>query len=81
MKNWRLQFTNPELKAVGIRCDDNATTPWQQKLALTSPTSGGHSVVTVLLATKGHAVCLFVCLFVCIGKLRIGFPCKVVLKP
>jgi hypothetical protein len=37
----------PKLTAVGIRCADHAT-----KLALTSPTSGGSSVVIVRLRIK-----------------------------
>jgi hypothetical protein len=37
---------------------------FQGKLALTSPTSGSHSVGIVRLRTTGHRVCLFVCLFV-----------------
>jgi hypothetical protein len=41
----------PRLTAVGIRCADHAT-PSLQKLALTSPTSGGRSVGIVRLWTK-----------------------------
>jgi hypothetical protein len=35
---------------------------YPQKLALTSPTSGGRSAGIVRLHTKGHGVCLFDCL-------------------
>jgi hypothetical protein len=38
--------------AVGIRCADYATPSNLQKLALTSPTSGGHSVSIVRSRTK-----------------------------
>jgi hypothetical protein len=43
---------NPRLTAVGVRCVDHAS-PSPQKLALSSPTSGGRSVVIVRLRTKG----------------------------
>jgi hypothetical protein len=38
--------------AVGIRCADQANTLHPQKLALSSPTSGGRSVGLVRLLTK-----------------------------
>jgi hypothetical protein len=38
----------------GIRCADHATLSIRKKLALTSPTSGGHSVGIVRSWTKGH---------------------------
>jgi hypothetical protein len=37
---------------VGIRCADHTTPLYQQDLALTSPTSGGHSVGIVRSRTK-----------------------------
>jgi hypothetical protein len=36
---------SPRLTAVGIRCADHATPSIRKELALTSPTSGGRSVV------------------------------------
>jgi hypothetical protein len=48
-----------ELTAVGIRCAEHAAPPIPQKLALTSPTSGGLSVDIVRLLTKGHGVKFF----------------------
>jgi hypothetical protein len=42
----------PRLTAVGIRFADHATPLYPPKLAITSPTSGGHSVGIVLLLTK-----------------------------
>jgi hypothetical protein len=39
-------------------------TLYPQKLALTSPTSGGRSVGIVRLRTKGHGVYLFIYLFI-----------------
>jgi hypothetical protein len=49
---------------VGTRCADHATPIYPQKLALTSPTSGGRSVDIVRLRKKGHGVC-FACRFEC----------------
>src|SRR5215469_10945374 len=45
---------NPKqrLTAVGIRCADHVTPLYPQKLALTSPTGGGHSVGIVRSRTK-----------------------------
>jgi hypothetical protein len=40
------------LMAVGIRCTDHTAPSIRNKLALTSPTSGGRSVVIVRLRTK-----------------------------
>jgi hypothetical protein len=45
---------------VSIHCAD---TLYPQKLALTSPTSGGRSVGKVHLLTKGYVLFLFVCPF------------------
>jgi hypothetical protein len=42
----------PRLKAVGIRCADNATPSIRKKLALSLPTSVGRSVDIVRLRTK-----------------------------
>jgi hypothetical protein len=43
---------NRYLTAVGIRCADHVTSLYPQKLALTSPTGGGHSVGIVCSRTK-----------------------------
>ena len=40
------------LTAVGTRCPDHVTPLYPQKLALTSPTGGGHSVGIVRVRTK-----------------------------
>jgi len=40
------------LTAVGTRCSDHVTPLYPQKLALTSPTSGGRSVGIVRVRTK-----------------------------
>jgi len=40
------------LTAVGTRCADHVTPLYPQKLALTSPTRGGHSVGIVRVRTK-----------------------------
>ena len=40
------------LTAVGTRCADHVTPLYPQKLALTSPTSGGRSVGIVRVRTK-----------------------------
>jgi hypothetical protein len=48
-----------ELTTRGIRCADHATPSTRQKLALTSPTSGGRSAGIVRLRTKGHKVLVF----------------------
>jgi hypothetical protein len=45
-----------ELTTGGIRYADHATHSMRKKLALTSPTSGGRSVVIVRFRTKGHGV-------------------------
>jgi hypothetical protein len=52
MKNSGSGLKKPRLKAVGIRCADDGTPLYPQKLALTSPTSGGRSVGIVRLRTK-----------------------------
>jgi hypothetical protein len=52
MKSSGFRFRKPRLMAVGIRCADQATPLYPQKLALTSPTSGRHSVGVVHLRTK-----------------------------
>jgi hypothetical protein len=39
------------IRSVGIRCADHATPSYPQRLALTSPTSGGRSVGIVRLRT------------------------------
>jgi hypothetical protein len=48
--SWKLRLT-----AMGISCADHDTF-YPQKLALTSPTSGGRSVGIVRLQTKRHGV-------------------------
>ena len=40
------------LTAVGTRCADHVTPLYPQKLALTSPTGGGHSVGIVRVRNK-----------------------------
>jgi hypothetical protein len=47
-----------EITAVGIRCADHATPLYPQKLALTSPTSGGRSVSIVRSRTKATELLL-----------------------
>jgi hypothetical protein len=47
------------LTAVGTHCADHATSLYPQKLALTSPISGGRTVGIVHLWTKSHGVHLF----------------------
>jgi len=46
--------------AVGIRCADQLTPLYPQKLALTSPTGGGHSVGIVCLRTKATEFSFFI---------------------
>jgi len=48
----RYQRLAQRLTAVGIRCADHVTPLYPQKLALTSPTSGGYSVGIVRSRTK-----------------------------
>ena len=45
-----------EINGRGIRCADHVTPLYPQKLALTSPTSGGPSVGIVRLRTKATEV-------------------------
>jgi hypothetical protein len=45
---------------MGIRYADHVDTLYSQKLALTSPTSGGRSVGEVRMRTTGHGVFVFV---------------------
>jgi hypothetical protein len=47
------------LKVVGTRCADHATQPYPQKLALTSPTSGGRQVGIVTLLTISNGVSVY----------------------
>jgi hypothetical protein len=49
-----------EITAAGIRRADYATPLYRQKLALTSPTSGGQSVGIVRSRTQGTEFVLFV---------------------
>ena len=48
----RFRTRKQRLTAVGIRCADHVTPLYPQKLALTSPTGGGHSVGIVPSRTK-----------------------------
>jgi hypothetical protein len=48
--------------AVGICCADHATPHYPQKLALTSPTSGGRSVSIVCSRTKATELLLLLVL-------------------
>jgi len=45
-------FRKQRLAAVGTRCAKHVTPLYPQKLALTSPTGGGHSVGMVRSRTK-----------------------------
>jgi hypothetical protein len=45
---------NRDLTALGIRCADHVTPLYPQKLVLTSPTGGGHSVSIVSSRTKAR---------------------------
>jgi hypothetical protein len=51
MKKKRLRSRKPRLTAVGIHCADHETPIYPERLALTSPTSGGRSVGIVRLRT------------------------------
>jgi hypothetical protein len=51
-----------EIMAVGIRRADHATLLYQQKLTLTSPTSGGRSVGIVRSRTKATELLLLLLL-------------------
>jgi hypothetical protein len=59
--------SSPETEntAVGIRCTDHVTLLYQQKLALTSPTSGGRSVDIVRSRTQSTEFSLFLVVNVC----------------
>jgi hypothetical protein len=52
---------------VRIRFADHATPFYLQKLALTSPTSGGRSVAIVRLRTKAAEFVLFVFILLMLG--------------
>jgi hypothetical protein len=52
MKNYRLRSRIQRFTAVGTRFAYQATPPYPQKLALTSPTTVGHSADVVCLQTK-----------------------------
>jgi hypothetical protein len=51
-----------EITATGIRRADHVTPLYPQKLSLTSPTSGGHSVGVGRLQTKATELLLFIIL-------------------
>ena len=52
---------------MGTRCADHVTPLYPQKLALTSPTSGGRSVGIVRSRTKATEFSLvFICVCVCV---------------
>jgi hypothetical protein len=61
---------------MGIHCADHATLSIDKKLALTSPTSGGHSVGIVRSRTKAMEFVLFIC-YVCMvtWENKILLPC------
>jgi hypothetical protein len=62
---WKKKVAAPVSKAentaVGIRYADHVAALYSQKLALTSPTSGGRSICLVLSLTKATEFVLFVC--------------------
>ena len=60
------------LTAVGTRCADHVTPLYPQKLALTSPTSGGRSVGIVRVRTKATEFYLFCGGFLTSTQLRVG---------
>jgi hypothetical protein len=64
MKIEPLRSRKARLTAVGIRCADDAIPSTPQKLALTSPTSGGRSVGIVRLLTKTTEFIFYI--YVCI---------------
>jgi hypothetical protein len=63
MEKYRLQSRKPKLRAVEICCAEPLDTLYPQKLALTSPTSGGRSVGIVRLRARATecVVVLVVC--------------------
>jgi hypothetical protein len=63
MKKERLRSSKPRLTVVGICCADHVTPLYPQKLALTSPTSGGLSVGIVRWRTSSHGVLFVIALF------------------
>jgi hypothetical protein len=54
-----IRSRNPRLTAVGISCADHASPSYPQRLALTSPTSGGLSVGIVRLRKTGTELSFF----------------------
>ena len=65
---------------MGIRCADHVTPLYPQKLALTSPTGGGHSVGVVRSRTKATELLLFAAKRKLYGVPAVKFKPRILLK-